>query len=249
MLGTVRKVIQDDGKRRLSYYRRNNGLLLSLRDNGALPLANDPIVMVLRAYSSSVGPPITSTSRKDESSSSSSSSESSLLLAARLPMSSLTKRGYSFHALNQHSDSSLMLPPIRMSSYHGSHRNRSNGRWESKIRYNPQYESRVFFSSTPSSENESKRSQRLKKAKIPIPKSAPNTSTNPLAAIDLSKIAKGTYDMTVWITKSTVRFVVHLPGNLVFFATHPKERREKIAGLKESIRKEVDHYWVGIKVS
>jgi len=163
-------------------------------------------------------------------------------------MSSLTKRGYSFHALNQHSDSSLMLPPIRMSSYHGSHRNRSNGRWESKIRYNPQYESRVFFSSTPSSENESKRSQRLKKAKIPIPKSAPNTSTNPLAAIDLSKIAKGTYDMTVWITKSTVRFVVHLPGNLVFFATHPKERREKIAGLKESIRKEVDHYWVGIKL-
>jgi len=241
----VRQVIKDDGKRRLSYYRRNNGLLLSLRDNGALPIANDPIVMVLRAYSSSVGPRITSTSRKDESSLL--SSESALLLTARLPLSSLTKRGYSFHALN-HGNSGSILAPIRMSSHHGSSRNRRNGRWESKIRYNPQYESRVFLSSTPSSEEKTKRSQRLKKAKIPIPKSAPNTSSNPLAAIDLSKIAKGTYDMTLWITKSTVRFVVHLPGNLVFFTTHPKERREKIAGLKESIRKEVDHYWVGIKL-
>ena len=202
--------------------------------------------MVLRAYSSSVGPRITSTSRKDESSLL--SSESALLLTARLPLSSLTKRGYSFHALN-HGNSGSILAPIRMSSHHGSSRNRRNGRWESKIRYNPQYESRVFLSSTPSSEEKTKRSQRLKKAKIPIPKSAPNTSSNPLAAIDLSKIAKGTYDMTLWITKSTVRFVVHLPKNLVFFTTHPKERREKIAGLKESIRKEVDHYWVGIKVS
>ena len=60
---------------------------------------------------------------------------------------------------------------------------------------------------------------------------------------------KTSLEMTWYITKTLCGFVIHLPGNIIFFATHSKERREKIAGMKETIKKEVDHYWVGIKVS
>ena len=247
MLGTtaaVRKIIQDDGKSRLSYHRQNNGLLLSLSESRVLPLANDPIISVLRAYSTG---PRTTTSRKDESSS------ESLVFSSRLPLSSLAgRRGYSFGTLN-HSDSSILLQPttIHLSSHQLS-RNRRNGshHWESKIRFNPQYESRVFLSSaTPSSENKSETKRKIpRKATIPIPKSAP-AAKGPLASIDVSAIAKGTYDMTLWLTKATFRFIIHLPGNTIFFLTHAKERREKIADMKEFIKKEVDHYWVGFKVS
>lgn len=241
----MRKIIQDDGKRRLTYHRRNNGILLSLSDTRVIPLANDPIISVLRAYSTG---PRSTTSRKDKSSS------ESLVFSARLPLSSLTgKRGYSFGTFN-HGDSCFSLQPttIRLSSHQLS-RNRRNGshHWESKIRFNPHYESRVFLSSaTPSSDdNKSETKRKIPgKAKIPIPKSAP-AAKGPLSSIDVSAIAKATYDMTLWFTKATVRFIVHLPGNTIFFLTHPKERREKIADLKEFIRKEVDHYWVGFKVS
>jgi len=54
--------------------------------------------------------------------------------------------------------------------------------------------------------------------------------------------------MTLYFTKSLFRFIIKLPGNLFFLATNPKVRKEKIAGMKESIKKEVDHYWVGIKL-
>jgi hypothetical protein len=113
----------------------------------------------------------------------------------------------------------------------------------------PHHECRVFFSS--SSPPSDTRQQRRTQVKIPIPKSSPTTSTssNPFASIDVKAISKASLDMTLYVTKAIFRFIINLPSNTVFFITHPKERREKIAGMKETIKKEVDHYWVGFKVS
>eukprot|EP00536_Pseudo-nitzschia_multiseries_P001632 jgi/Psemu1/322161/estExt_fgenesh1_pg.C_210018 len=55
-------------------------------------------------------------------------------------------------------------------------------------------------------------------------------------------------DMTIYVTKTVFKFLIRLPGNTLFYATHPEERREKVGDVKDLIKKEVDHYWVGIKL-
>lgn len=84
-------------------------------------------------------------------------------------------------------------------------------------------------------------------AKIPTPKSSPSTS--PFGSIDPQALIQSGVDMTWWFVKSFVTFFIKLPGNTVFYLTHPKERREYIQGIRDIIRKEVDHYWTGSKVS
>jgi len=259
----VRKVIQGDGRCRL-LYNRQNGLLLSFRHTNALSPAKERIVTVLRASSSHSTWPRTTTifsSRKDDLS-------DTISFSNRLPASSFTpsKRnsGYYFNSpYHQHrekfgfslqsttSGSSNLSRNRRKASYH----------WDSKMRFYPQYESRVFLSSSPPSSTPSSDTHTTEitgqnapdyatQAKIPIPKSSPtlSTSSNPFASIDFKAILRGSLDMTHYLTKSLFRIIIHLPGNLLFFVTHPKERREKIAEMKEWIKKEVNHYWVGIKL-
>jgi hypothetical protein len=263
----VRKVIQGDGRRRLLYSRRNV-MLLSLKEKNVLPLANERLVAVLRAsFSHSAGIKTTSSSvdsRKDDL------SDTTLSFSGRLPPTSsvtpsIGNSEYYFKS-SHHKYRREFLFPFESMAFGSSNPQRSRGNnsyhWESKMRLNPPYESRVFLSSSSSSSSESsekqkKESKRLKspgyatQAKIPIPKSSPtlSTSSNPFASIDFKAILKSSVDLTLYFTKILVKVVVRLPGNVLFFATHKKERREKIAGLKESIKKEVDHYWVGIKVS
>jgi len=262
----VRKVIQGDGRRRLLYSRRN-GILLSLKETNVLPLANERLVAVLRAsYSHSAGTKTTISSvgsRKDDL------SDTTLSFSGRLPPApsvtpSIGNSEYYFKS-SHHKHRREFLCPLESMAFRSSNlpRNRGNNsyHWESKMRFNPHYESRVFLSSSSSSSSESsdkqkKESKRQKspgyatQAKIPIPKSSPtlSTSSNPFASIDFKAILKSSVDMTLHFTKSLVKIVIRLPGNVLFFATHKKERREKIAGLKESIKKEVDHYWIGIKL-
>jgi len=148
-----------------------------------------------------------------------------------------------------------------LGSNHFSRNRRTDYRLESKSRFHPQYESRAFLSSSSSTSSEKSTAKTTitsnnpsdysTHAKIPIPKSSPtkSTSSNPLDSIDTKKILKGSLDVTLSLTKSLFKIIIRLPGNVFFFATHSKERREKIADIKEWIKKEVDHYWVGAKVS
>jgi hypothetical protein len=262
----VRKVIQGDGHRRFLYSRRN-GLLLSLKETNVLPLANERLVAVLRAsYSHSAG---TKTTRSSVGSRKDDLSDTTLSFSDRLSASSVTPSiGNSEYFFNSshHKHRREFLFPLEFMTFRSSNlpmnRGNTSYHWESKMRFNPQYESRVFLSSSSSSSSESSDKQKKEstrqnapgyttQAKIPIPKSSPtlSTSSNPFASIDFKAILKSSLDMTHYFTKSLFKIVVRLPGNVFFFATHKKERREKIAGLKEWIKKEVDHYWVGIKVS
>lgn len=101
-----------------------------------------------------------------------------------------------------------------------------------------------YFSSEQSSPN----SQYKTSAKIPTPKSAPNTSMFSLANFDPQALLKRVLSATWSITKIVLTFLVKLPMNMFFYLTHPKERREKIQEIKGHAQKEFDHYWTGSKL-
>lgn len=116
----------------------------------------------------------------------------------------------------------------------------------------------VFFSSQTQQEDEKsqapdrpKPSPRLGTTKIPTPPSGP-IEANPI--MELSKtstksiVRKGT-DAVFSVLKTVLTFLFQIPGNLFYYITHPKERRERIAGLKQAAKDEAHHYWMGTKVS
>ena len=107
-----------------------------------------------------------------------------------------------------------------------------------------QYDSRMSFSSKSGEGPEYSTS-----AKIPTPKSPSHTSLSPFASFDPQTLIKGAIEMTWSVTKLIVNFILRLPGNSWYYLTHSKERREKIAEIKDFAKKEFDHYWVGTKVS
>ena len=268
MLATTayaRKAIQRDGRCRLLTSRRN-GRFLSFKRTDALSFARVLHVSTLRASSSCSSGPWTSTSsiiaKKDDLSLKPSFSGSSW---GSSTTQSITEIGYTFESSyperRQKCGLTLQFMPFRSFLFLGHHRNASY-RSDSRLRLYPQRELRLWLSSSPSSSSTSSDTHQVEKtrqnapgfathAKIPIPKSSPtlSTSSNPLASIDFKAILKGSLDMTLYLTKSLFRFIIQLPGNLFFMATNPKARKEKIAEMKKSIKKEVDHYWVGIKVS
>ena len=256
----ARKVFQGEGRRRFVYSRRN-GMLLSMKETNIFPLVNDAIVTAIRSSSSnSIQLKSNSGSasfRKDDLSNTHS-------FSGRLSVSPATPESriktLLFHHQSRNFGLSIQSADFMSCNFSRNRRNSSH-QWDSKMHFYPQYESRVFLSTSPPSSSSSDKTADEKPrqkapgfathAKIPIPKSSPtlSTSSNPLTSIDLKAILKGSLDMTLYLTKSLFRFIIHLPGNTIFYITNPKERREKIADLKESIKKEVDHYWVGIKVS
>jgi hypothetical protein len=101
-----------------------------------------------------------------------------------------------------------------------------------------------YFSSEPGSPN----SQYKTSAKIPTPKSAPNNSMFSFASFDPQALLKGLLTTTWSITKTVLTFLVKFPMNVIFYLTHPKDRREKIQEIKGHAKKEFDHYWTGSKV-
>jgi hypothetical protein len=105
---------------------------------------------------------------------------------------------------------------------------------------------RVYFSS------ESKRGGDYStSAKIPTPKSSTSSSSSlsPFGSIDPQALVKGGIDLTWSLTKMVVNFLLHFPPNTYYFLTHPKERKEKVTEIKDMVKKEFDHYWMGSKVS
>ncbi|KAL3923318.1 MAG: hypothetical protein SGILL_001722, partial [Bacillariaceae sp.] len=88
-------------------------------------------------------------------------------------------------------------------------------------------------------------------AKIPTPKSSPDGALSirqSIEAIDPKAILQTALSYAWGMTKTVLTFLLHLPGNLFFYATHPQERRDKIAEIKEHAKKEFDHYKVGTKL-
>lgn len=86
--------------------------------------------------------------------------------------------------------------------------------------------------------------------KIPTPKSSPtlSTSLNPLDSIDPKAIKKGIVNFSWSATKTVFKFIIRLPGNFVYYITHPKERKERTTEIKDFAKKEFDHYHVGSKL-
>jgi len=68
------------------------------------------------------------------------------------------------------------------------------------------------------------------------------------SSFDPNALVKGMLDTTLYITRIVLSFLVKLPMNLIFYVTHPKERKEKIQELKGHAKKEFDHYWTGSKL-
>lgn len=250
----VWKVIESDGRRLLNS-RSTVSFLSSSRRLDGLTKSNYEICLFLRAYSSHSSWPRNNTCLHRKASTSAPSSSFYSSLSSGSSPTGKRINCYDRRVEEYQVDWGISLHSTTLTSSRARHKGHRSG---SNMYSYPQDESRAFLSTSSSSESSSKRNEPKQNtpnysthAKIPIPKSSPtgSTSLNPLASIDVKAIMKGSANMTIWLTKTIFKFVIHLPSNTVFYATHPNERKEKIAEIKESIKKEVDHYWVGIKVS
>lgn len=99
--------------------------------------------------------------------------------------------------------------------------------------------------------NQHRLSIKLGKTPVPIPQTLPDTDTNPLAKLKNETpktiIRKGA-DILINAFKTVVQFILKLPGNFVFYATHPKELHEGWINLRDAAKAEAHHYWVGTKL-
>lgn len=94
-------------------------------------------------------------------------------------------------------------------------------------------------------------SRKLGLTPVPTPSSAPPAETNPLHRLTgttpKSVIRKG-LDLTTNASKALFSFLMKLPGNLLFYATHPAETRASWHRLRDMAKEEAHHYWVGTKL-
>lgn len=94
-------------------------------------------------------------------------------------------------------------------------------------------------------------SRKLGTTPVPTPPSAPPAETNPLQRLKGTTpktfIRKGV-DLVVSASKSMVSFLIKLPGNALFYATHPTETRNAWYRLRDMAKAEIHHYWVGTKL-
>jgi LETM1 and EF-hand domain-containing protein 1 len=95
-----------------------------------------------------------------------------------------------------------------------------------------------------------KPSRKLGPTPVPTPPSAP-PEESPLQSLQKAStksIIRKAMDMTVSASRTIVTFLVKLPGNIIFYATHPKESREAWHKLRDAAKEEAHHYWVGTKL-
>ena len=86
---------------------------------------------------------------------------------------------------------------------------------------------------------------------VPTPKSPPEAETNPLAKLTdqtPKNIARKGIDLLISAARTVVTFLMKLPGNIFFYATHPKELSEGYCRLRDIAKHEAHHYWVGTKL-
>lgn len=91
---------------------------------------------------------------------------------------------------------------------------------------------------------------KLDPTRIPTPPSGPQPD-NPLESLKKTNprsIVRKGVDIIISAFTTLLRFVFQLPGNLFYYLTHPAETRKKYAEMKQMVKDEVHHYWVGFKV-
>jgi LETM1-like protein len=107
------------------------------------------------------------------------------------------------------------------------------------------------FSSSSSSPAGGSVNRNLGTTKVPTPQSSPPQDPSTLERLKQvtpkSLIRQGT-DLTISLFKSLVTFLIKLPGNVLFYLTHPDDLRQALAGLKKTAQEEIHHYWVGFKL-
>lgn len=86
-------------------------------------------------------------------------------------------------------------------------------------------------------------------AKIPTPKTESASSiSSMISSMDPVKLLTKGADMTWYLAKTLISFLLRLPGNTLYYLMNGDERRAKIAEIKDMAKKEFDHYWTGSKV-
>ena len=94
-------------------------------------------------------------------------------------------------------------------------------------------------------------SRKLGKTAVPTPPSAPPPDINPLQSLKdatpKSVIRKGV-DLIVSASQVVVTHLMKLPGNIFFYATHPAETKAAYIRLRDTVKHEIHHYWVGTKL-
>lgn len=87
--------------------------------------------------------------------------------------------------------------------------------------------------------------------RVPTPQSAPapeKSMLQRLAETSPSRVMKQGSDLVISACTAMVRFLLLLPSNTFYYATHPAEVREAYARFKDAVKHEIDHYWNGTKL-
>ena len=106
-------------------------------------------------------------------------------------------------------------------------------------------------SSSSSSNKPPRRGAKLGTTKVPTPPAPPSdpTTIDKLRQTTPKNVLHKTLDFVISIFQTMVKFVMKLPYNLYFYATHPDELRSSWNHIKEVAKEEINHYWVGFKVT
>jgi hypothetical protein len=139
-------------------------------------------------------------------------------------------------------NASMSLLRSTMNSSSAPYRSFSSIPLEMVISNYPAYQ-RAYFSSS---------SKFSTSTKIPTPKSSPpepaQSALANLKNFDVKVLGEKGLGMTVSALKTILLVLLKTPGNIFYYLTHAKERKEKIQGIRAIIKHEIDHYWMGSKV-
>ena len=95
-------------------------------------------------------------------------------------------------------------------------------------------------------------SLKMSRTRIPTPSSSPPEAPNPLTTLAKTTpkniIRKG-LDLIIRVFDVGLRFLWRLPFNIIYYLRHPLEAKQYMLDMKKTVMDEVDHYWVGTKVS
>jgi len=99
--------------------------------------------------------------------------------------------------------------------------------------------------------NRPRPSLKLGTTPVPTPKSSPEVEPHPLEKLKgqtPKNIVRKGADLLISEFKTVATFLLKLPGNIFYYATHPKELREGWIKLRDLAKDEAHHYWVGTKL-
>lgn len=89
---------------------------------------------------------------------------------------------------------------------------------------------------------------RIPQTKIPTPPSGPKQQSMKPEDVIQEINTKSKTAITSGL-RALLKFLLNLPRNMFYYATHPSEVVEWWNNMKKVIKDEIDHYWVGTKVS